>query len=111
MTKSRSKLYLFLISVCTAGYLWLVVNRHSGFDNAEHIPFGCLIKQSTGLACPSCGSTHSVLSLLQGDIRGALWWNPLGLVSALIMFLLPFWILYDTLRRKETLFRFYQAAE
>lgn len=45
----------------------------------------CLIKRFTGLACPTCGFTRGVLSLLHGNITQAWLYNPL-LFSVLILF-------------------------
>jgi len=36
----------------------------------------CIIYKETGLYCPACGGTRSVLALLHGDIREALWFHP-----------------------------------
>lgn len=49
----------------------------------------CLFKHATGFACPSCGSTRSVLSILHGDFGTALFLNPLGYLGVLIMVVVP----------------------
>jgi hypothetical protein len=71
----------------------------------------CMIRQTIGVPCPSCGTTRSVLSLISGDILQALRLNPFGFVVLTIMVVAPVWILTDLLRRKDTLFGFYQKAE
>lgn len=38
--------------------------------------------------CPACGSTRAVLALLQGDLSGALRFNPFGPVVAFLLALL-----------------------
>lgn len=45
----------------------------------------CLIKRFTGIACPTCGFTRGVFSLLHGNITQAWLYNPL-LFSVLILF-------------------------
>lgn len=45
----------------------------------------CLIKRFTGIACPTCGFTRGVLSLLHGHAVQAWLYNPL-LNSALALF-------------------------
>ena len=45
----------------------------------------CLLKRLTGLACPTCGFTRGMLSLLHGDITQAWLYNPL-LFSVLTLF-------------------------
>jgi len=37
----------------------------------------CQLREWTGLACPTCGSTRLVESLLAGDVSAAIGWNPL----------------------------------
>jgi hypothetical protein len=50
----------------------------------------CVFKRITGVPCPTCGATRSVLLLSQGDIGNAFSMNPLtalGLVAAVPFFL------------------------
>ena len=37
----------------------------------------CWFRQLTGLPCPTCGATRSVLSLVHGNLAGAIGHNPL----------------------------------
>ena len=71
----------------------------------------CLFKAITGLPCPSCGATHSVLAFINGDYTGALYWNPIGPILLLIMFVTPFWLLFDVLKKKDSFFNFYNLFE
>ncbi|MHB1278065.1 MAG: DUF2752 domain-containing protein [Bacteroidia bacterium] len=71
----------------------------------------CLIKHTTNIPCPSCGSTRSVIFLSRGDFQEAFNMNPFGYVVALIMVLLPLWILFDILAKKETLLKSYRKME
>lgn len=36
----------------------------------------CFFKAITGIPCPGCGSLRSIMSLLDGDVCLALWYNP-----------------------------------
>jgi hypothetical protein len=50
----------------------------------------CVFKGLTGLHCPTCGSTRSVVHLAHGDILSALVMNPLTtlcLVAAIVYFI------------------------
>jgi len=37
----------------------------------------CLLREWTGIPCPTCGTTRLIEVLLSGDLLGALAWNPL----------------------------------
>ena len=37
----------------------------------------CLLREWTGIPCPTCGTTRLIEALLSGDLLGALEWNPL----------------------------------
>lgn len=108
---SRGRLYLLLLVACTAGYSWLAVAYRLKTGNAGQEYGVCLIKHTTGVPCPSCGSTRFLLALLQGDLVAALHWNPLGLLLLLIMLVAPLWILYDVVLGRETLFLSYKRTE
>ncbi len=50
----------------------------------------CVFKGLTGLPCPTCGSTRSVIHLVHGDVPAALAMNPLttmSFVAAVLFFL------------------------
>jgi hypothetical protein len=103
---NRNKLYALLSTACAAGYIWLLITYNRSVSNGGESGV-CIFKRITGIPCPSCGSTRSVLSLLKGDVLGALFWNPFGFILMAIMVISPIWILYDLLGKKETLFQAY----
>lgn len=110
MVINRNKLYLFLFLACVAGYIWLFVVLTS--QKSEGIPVNvCVFKHVTGIPCPSCGSTRSVVSLVQGNIGQAIYTNPLGLVVASIMVIIPFWIMFDVGTKRKTLLDAYNKTE
>jgi hypothetical protein len=108
MVNSPFKLYLLLAVACLAGYGWLFYDMQAGGD----VPAGgCLVKRVTHLPCPSCGSTHAVQALFQGDIMGSLLWNPFGILISIVLLVTPVWLAYDVLLRKQTLYGFYRQVE
>ncbi len=106
---TRNRLYLIFTIACVVAYLWLFyASSHSQlFPEFEM----CVFKNATGIPCPSCGSTRAVLLLSNGDFVGALLMNPIGIVLGTILLIVPPWMLYDVLFRKETLLNFYRKAE
>ena len=107
---NRNKLYIFLFAACVLGYIWIAVASDRNLLNEAD--FGmCLFKRVTNIPCPSCGSTRSVIALINGDFSQALMWNPFGLVLLFFMIITPFWILGDIFLGKSTLFDFYKRSE
>lgn len=106
---SRNRLYLLLGTLTLAGYSWLAWSLwHSG-SHGTFTP--CLFKSATGIACPSCGTTRSLSALIHGHLVESALINPLGIISGILMLLLPLWILGDILYRKNTLHRSYLKFE
>lgn len=106
---TRSRLYLILGIACVVGYSWLFYARWQ-MHQTEGIHL-CFIRNVFKIPCPTCGSTHAVLQLFNGDLLGALYANPIGLVIFLIMVVLPPWLAYDLVTNKSTLLRVYQKTE
>lgn len=106
----RNKLYVLVSAACLAGYIWLAVNYHRQVIKSIE-PGVCLFKRITNIPCPSCGSTRSVLSLLKGDILGALYWNPFGILIMTVLTVAPFWIIYDLISRNSTFLNVYLKGE
>jgi len=71
----------------------------------------CVFKNATGIACPSCGATRSVLLLAHGNFASAFMLNPFGFIIATIMVIGPFWMLYDFVFKKDTLHLAFQKFE
>jgi Protein of unknown function (DUF2752) len=49
----------------------------------------CIFRALTGIPCPTCGATHSVVHLAQGEVSAAFMMNPLTtvcLTAAVIVF-------------------------
>ena len=110
MAIDRNKLYTILFIACLAGYVWLYYSIKKNITEKKSVEV-CLIKHIANIPCPSCGSTRSVISLTKGDFIGALNFNPIGYLVAIIMLVAPIWIIADTIKRTKTLFDFYLKIE
>ncbi|MFI5196406.1 MAG: DUF2752 domain-containing protein [Chitinophagales bacterium] len=102
-----------LVAVCSlAGSLWVLWNiQNNTLTNTHAGPDVCLFRKVTGLPCPSCGSTRSVLYITKLEFRDALYANPIGFLLAAGILIFPFWILYDITTRKKTFYNFYHTLE
>ena len=94
-----------------AGYIWIFFNYSESSQLNNEGTGICLIKHVTNIPCPSCGSTRSVISLLQGNFMDALYYNPIGIILLAILIITPFWILFDLFAKGSSLFRFYGRFE
>ena len=98
---TAKRLYLLLGLACAAGYLYLFYAASTTGDETGFGP--CMFKNATGIPCPSCGSTRSVLLLSKGDLVGSMMLNPLGILLATGLLVVPVWILFDLVARKRSL--------
>ena len=110
MTLNRNKLYSILFTACIVGYIWIYFISEKQFTENNSVN-ACLIKHLTNIPCPSCGSSRSVISLLNGDFIVALNFNPIGYIVALIMLVAPVWIIMDLIKKTNSLFNFYLKTE
>lgn len=69
-----------------------------------HPPMACPLRTITGVPCPLCGMTRSVVALVHGHLVESLRFNPAGIVVALLAlaliggfrlerFTVPLWVL------------------
>ena len=105
----KRNLYIILGCLSLAGYVWLGWNfiegpAHSGSSIR-------LFKEVTGLPCPSCGTTRSLVLLAHGDVRGSLMMNPFGMLLALALIVVPLWIAIDTFSTGDSFYRRYVQME
>ncbi|RDI49440.1 uncharacterized protein DUF2752 [Flavobacterium glaciei] len=110
MLLDRNKLYSILLIACVAGYIWLYYSITSNVTENKSVEV-CLIKHTTNIPCPSCGSTRSIISLTKGNFVEAFDLNPIGYIVALIMLIAPVWIIVDIILRNNSLFVCYQKIE
>ena len=108
MNRQRKQTYQVLSSVLVCGYVWIFIH----YINILNVTtFGCLIKKITGIPCPSCGSTRSVLEILQGNFSTAFYLNPLGYLILCIAVLFPIGLIYDLGFKQKRFFQFYNNLE
>ncbi len=108
---SRNGLYALILGLSLAGYTWLSLNAFSFTPGTADGYSVCLIKNVTGVPCPACGTTRSMLSIIDGDFSESIYHNPLGLLMAVLIIVFPAWIIIDLFRRKNDFFSFYKKVE
>ena len=51
----------------------------------QHAPVLCPFRLATGLPCPGCGITRSLVALAHGDLSAAIYFHPLGAVVGALL--------------------------
>ena len=102
---SRNKLYIVLLGLSLAGYVWI------GWSVVAGTPNVCLFKEVTHLPCPACGTTRSLLLLMNGHFTGSLLVNPFGIFIGAGLLIVPFWIGVDVFRKRDSFHRRYMLIE
>ncbi|MDP4204480.1 MAG: DUF2752 domain-containing protein [Bacteroidota bacterium] len=108
---SRRQLYAFILIATGSGYSWLIYSYYSLGNNPKFGVSACIFKDITGIPCPSCGVTRTILTLSKGQVWEALQINPLGILLGVFLLLFPLWIGYDLIRRKSSFLHYYLNAE
>lgn len=103
---SRTRFYGVLLVMLAASYAWIGYNSVVRAQQAEGISI-CMVRNVTGVPCPGCGTTRSVVHVLHGEILDAVTTNPLGLLAAGALTLLPLWIGADLVRGRASLMHAY----
>ena len=105
---SKNKLYATFLIASIAGYAYFFYSIN--YSESSHLKF-CIIKSITGYPCPSCGTTRAVKLFLKGDFYTSIQMNPFGIIVAILMITVPFWILFDLITKKETFYKNYKKSE
>jgi len=105
---SKNKLYAIVFIACFLGFTYLFYKII--YSESSHLTF-CMIKNVTGYACPSCGTTRAVQLFLQGNFAASLQMNPFGIIVATLMLIAPVWILFDLITKRETFYFWYKKTE
>ena len=106
---SRKNLYILIMLFCVSGYSWLVMHLDSRWVNV--VGSVCVFKKVTGIPCPSCGATRSMIALISGDLINGVLWNPIGLLLLGGLVIFPFWLLHDLALKKNSFHVFYASVE
>ena len=110
MDPKNRKIYWTLFLLSLAGYIWLGYHLLMHDRHQEAVTL-CMFKNITGLPCPSCGITRSVLYLLQGNVWQAILINPLGIVAAILLVVIPPLLVRDLVLNQQHLGITFQWAE
>lgn len=105
---TRNKLYSILLIACLGGFIYLFYSIQNLQQETAAV---CIIKNVTGYPCPSCGTTRAVLLLLKGKFIDSLLLNPFGIIVAVIMAVIPVWVLTDLVLKKDSFFKAYKKTE
>lgn len=87
--------YLVILIVCFCILAGALILRpaHPGSSHIRlggiSLPDVCVMRGTTGLPCPGCGLTRSIVAAVHGDIRKSLVYHRLGLLT-LVYVLLQF---------------------
>ncbi|WP_293892250.1 DUF2752 domain-containing protein [Flavobacterium sp.] len=104
----RNKLYATFLTAAIAGYTYFAISLYR--SKSTDVSF-CMIKNVTGYACPSCGTTRAIQLLLQQRWIASLEMNPFGIIVLLLMAIVPFWIITDMVLKKDSFFKSYKKTE
>ena len=106
---SKNKLYAILLLATLTGYLYFIyILLHHTESSTLHL---CMIKNTTGFPCPSCGTTRAILLLLKNKWIDSLLVNPLGILVLPLVIIIPFWILLDIVLKKDSFYIWYKKCE
>jgi hypothetical protein len=110
MFSRLNKSYLYLLGACLIGYVWLTYHFLVVHNNFNHKGV-CFFKNVTNIPCPSCGATRSVLKIIQGDFYQASLINPLGILIALLLIIIPIWVTIDLITKRLSMLNFWYYIE
>ncbi len=109
MNPSR-KFYIIASLIAASGLIWIAWHFFFFSNPVSGIHF-CIFRNMWSIPCPSCGSTRSILSLLEGNVISALSYNPMGMIAGLTLPLLSAWLIIDFISGKCSLFHSWKMAE
>lgn len=62
-----------------------------------------MFRSITGIPCPGCGMGKASILISQGEFYNAFFMHPLSIPFAIAAMAAIFWLIYDLIRKKETL--------
>jgi hypothetical protein len=106
----HGRLYAFSLVASVAGYVWLWLNVQATQVGASMVTV-CALKGLTGWPCPACGTTRALLTLARGDLAAAVTLNPLCLIAAAGLLVVPVWTALDLGSGRRSLPAAFERAE
>ncbi len=106
---ARSRLYSIIAIASLAGFAWISYLHTREFNTNE--PSVCMIKSLTSIPCPSCGTSRSVMLIMDGHYLAAVKINPLGFLISFMLMVCPVWVLVDVVMKRSSFLQFYHTAE
>lgn len=100
------KFYYFTASFILIGLSWIGWNIFCFQQSKPGLQI-CLLKNTVGIACPSCGTTRSIVHLFHGEFSSAVLLNPLGVIAFIALMIIPFLLIYDYYTSKRILWTIY----
>ncbi len=71
----------------------------------------CIFRQATGLPCPACNTGHGVYKLLEGDLQGAVYHNPVSIIAIVVAFLAAIYLIVDVATQKPNFYLAFKKSE
>jgi hypothetical protein len=97
-------------AILLVGYSWIGFQLSHSSQHQDGFHF-CLFKNLTGMPCPSCGITRSIIQFYHGHFEAALLINPLGLIAAIMLVATPLWMIHDVFRGSQSMAYYYKKTE
>ncbi len=104
---NRNRLYAVLGLACIAAYGLIFYSANLPATDFTT----CFFKNVTGVACPSCGTTRALRLIGEGELWRSVLINPIGILAAVLLLVIPLWIIFDVITKSSSLYAFYKKSE
>lgn len=95
------KTFWITLTLLFMSYVWITVSLLTDTTNSKPL---CLLKRISGVPCPSCGTTRSILSILHGHFKEAFYLNPLGYLAVIILLTAPIVLVVGLIKKRNYLY-------
>ncbi len=104
----RTKDHLLIYMIAGAACIILYCFSYSVYRSDLGRPAGsCFFVMQFGIACPACGGSHAIRSLLHGAWSDALKYNALAMMIFCCSVLVSLILIHDVLRARNSFIQFY----
>ena len=100
--------YFIIIFLWLFGETLIYVNPSLNFLPNHTL---CLFKSLTGIACPGCGTGRGIQCIIHFQFIDAIKFNPLSLLVFIGTVIIPFWLIFDLIRKKISLFNAFKKFD